>query len=210
MNALLIDFLQEWPRGLCFNGVWSKKEIYQTQDPWWNGHWINLNMQHSPLSAPWIPSRVDMGALQVLLLLLLFFKQCFADQMPVKTPEDPVKILFKRWRANPDVSRFYRLVKWLSGLTAGLAIIRLWVRIPQLTAGFTMTWLLSSTYWITISWFAQLIIIDLKPIVWERLAVASLVFISLCGSLPSSLDGKIIQNKTKVCVCVSIIIKLWS
>ena len=30
--------------------------------------------------------------------------------------------------------------------------------------------------------------------VWERLAVDSFVFISHCGSLPSSLDGKIIST----------------
>ena len=51
----------------------------------------------------------------------------------------------------------------------------------------------ASSQWITMSWFVQFV--EVKPLVeWNRLAVASLVFISLCGSLPSSLDGKIIQT----------------
>ena len=51
------------------------------------------------------------------------------------------------------------------------------------------------SYWIKISWFVQFIIIDVKPmLVWERLAVASLLFIFLCGSLPSSINGKIIRT----------------
>ena len=56
----------------------------------------------------------------------------------------------------------------------------------------------SSSHWTTVTGFVKIIIIDIKPMsVWERLAAASLVFISTCGSLLSSLGKKIIwKNNT--------------
>ena len=86
------------------------------------------------------------------------------------------------------------MVKWLDCRTAITMTCnpKLWIWILQLTAAFTMTRInFGSSYCISISWLCN-------SFVWERLAVASLAFLSPCGSLSSSLDGKFILTDNAV------------
>ena len=64
------------------------------------------------------------------------------------------------------------------------------------SAGFTMNKYKYRRLITELQFYEFVQFIDVKPMfVWERLAVVSLVFISHCVSLPSSLDGKFILKK---------------